>query len=201
MNVFPIITKKKQQLYEKIYLSHENLQNNIPCICGYYGRACRNMNNKADSMLCNGCTLSLFVSTVEAILKCCNEKEKIGVEHLFDSDIYDIQAKLKEKTIKADFSYIESVLEYLIEDQKYISGTDYQRLLIVMVLKQVVYCLITNCAECCFPNNRFLLALFIQEGIYLCFDNMLLFFLSQNLAKNIFPVKRDGANTIYQPNY
>lgn len=116
MNIFPIITKEKQKLYEEIYLRHSDLQNNIPCICGYYGRACRNMDKTANSMLCNGCTLSLFVSTVEAIRECCVEKENIGIKYLYDSDINDIQSKLREKTIKVDFSYIQSILQYLTEE-------------------------------------------------------------------------------------
>ena len=89
MNIFPISTQEKQKLYESIYLNNTDLKNNIPCICGYYGRACRNMDNKANSMLCNGCTLSLFISTVEAILEVCNEKENIGIEHY--------SRKIKEK--------------------------------------------------------------------------------------------------------
>ena len=32
----------------------------VPCICGYYGRACRQMNDKADRMLCTGCALAEF---------------------------------------------------------------------------------------------------------------------------------------------
>lgn len=116
MNIFPIITKEKQKMYEEIYLRHPDLHNNIPCICGCYGRACRNMDETANSMLCNSCTLSLFVSIVEAILECCAEKENIGIEHLHDSDIYDIQNKLRKKTIKADFFYIEHILQYLTEE-------------------------------------------------------------------------------------
>lgn len=115
-NIFPVITKKKQEIYEKIYVKHKNLSNNIPCICGYYGRACRNMDCTANSMLCNGCTLSLFIATVDAILERCDEKENIGIEHLYDSDIYDIQEKLKAKTIKTDFTYIENILKYLTEE-------------------------------------------------------------------------------------
>lgn len=65
--MFPTITKKKQELYERMCLSNAELKNNIPCICGYYGRACRQMNDKADRMLCKGCSLSIFVSTVEAL--------------------------------------------------------------------------------------------------------------------------------------
>ena len=32
----------------------------VPCICGYYGRACRQMNDKADRFLCTGCALAEF---------------------------------------------------------------------------------------------------------------------------------------------
>lgn len=111
MSIYPTITKEKQKLYEKTCLSNDKFQNEVPFICGVYGRACRNMDDKANSALCEGCTLSLFVSTVETILDISKEKEDIGIESLYDSDIYDIQARLKEKVIDAKFSYIESVLD------------------------------------------------------------------------------------------
>lgn len=115
MSIFPVITKEKQRMYEKMYLDNEKFKNNVPCICGYYGRACRQMNNKADRMLCNGCELSIFVSTLEAILEVSNDKEKIGIKSLYDSDIYDVQSKLKEKCINAKYSYIENVLDELVK--------------------------------------------------------------------------------------
>lgn len=115
MSIFPIITKEKQKMYEKIYLDSEKFENNVPCICGYYGRACRQMNDKADRMLCNGCELSIFVSTVETILEVSNEKEKIGIKSLYDSDIYDVQSKLKEKCINVKYSYIENILDELVK--------------------------------------------------------------------------------------
>lgn len=116
MSIFPVITKEKQKLYEKIFLDNKKLKNNIPCICGYYGRACRNMDDTANSMLCNGCTLSIFVSTVEAILEVSNEKEKNGIKSLYDSDIYDIQSKLKDKCINVEYAYIENVLDKLVKE-------------------------------------------------------------------------------------
>lgn len=115
MSIFPTITKKKQEFYEKIYLKHTDLNNHIPEICGYYGRACRRMDDKADRILCQGCTLSIFISTVNEILKCCDKKAEIGIKRLYDSDIYDIQEELNKKALKVDFSYIEKVLDYLIE--------------------------------------------------------------------------------------
>lgn len=113
MSIFPIVTKEKQEMYEKIFVNDELLSNDIPCICGYYGRACRNMNDIANSRLCNGCSLSIFISTVDAIIEKCNEKEKIGIKSLYDSDIYDIQEMLKKKCVNVKFSYIETILEHL----------------------------------------------------------------------------------------
>lgn len=113
MNMFPIITKEKQKTYENIFIDDELLLNNIPEICGYYGRACRQMDNKADRMLCNGCSLSIFISTVDAIIEVSNEKQKISINSLYDSDVYDIQDKLEEKCINVEFSYIETILEHL----------------------------------------------------------------------------------------
>lgn len=115
MSIFPVITEGKQKSYEKIAKSNRYIKNKIPCICGYYGRACRNMNNTANSMLCTSCSLSKFVSTVEAIVERMDEKEKMGIEKLYDSDIRDVQLKLQKKSILVEYSYIENVLDALIK--------------------------------------------------------------------------------------
>ena len=61
--------------------------------------------------------LRKFVLTVEAINEQCNAKEKIGIDYLFDSDIYEIQEKLKQKYVyDAKFSYIENVLKFLVKE-------------------------------------------------------------------------------------
>lgn len=118
--MFPIITSKKQKEFEK-YCIRNNITSdeskcNVPCICGYYGRACRQTNDEANRMICLDCLLRIFVSTVETIIEICNEKEKIGINHLYDSDILDIQSKLKKEcVIDVECSYIENVLNYLIE--------------------------------------------------------------------------------------
>lgn len=115
MSIFPVITEGKQKAYEEIVKNNKFLKNNIPCICGYYGRACRHMNNTANSMLCTGCSLSKFVSTVEAIVEIMDEKEKMGIEKLYDSDIRTIQLKLQKKSILVEYSYIENVLDALVK--------------------------------------------------------------------------------------
>lgn len=118
--MFPIITSKKQKEFEK-YCIRNNITSdeskcNVPCICGYYGRACRQTNDEANRMICLDCSLRIFVSTVETIIEICDEKEKIGISHLYDSDILDIQSKLKKEcVIDVECSYIENVLNYLIE--------------------------------------------------------------------------------------
>lgn len=48
MEMFVTITKERQELYEKLYTDNSELNNNVPYICGLYGRVCRQMNNKAD---------------------------------------------------------------------------------------------------------------------------------------------------------
>lgn len=118
--MFPIITNEKQKVFEESCIKNkvgsDESECKIPCICGYYGRACRQMNDKADRMLCLDCSLRIFVSTVETIIEICNEKEKIGISHLYDSDILDIQSELKKEcVIDVECSYIENVLNYLIE--------------------------------------------------------------------------------------
>lgn len=115
-SIFPIITKEKQTLYEEILSGNSDLQNAIPELCGYYGRACRCMNAEADRVLCRGCSLAVFVSTVDAIVETCNEKEAIGIKNLYDSDIYDIEKKLEKKCIHVDFTYIEKVLDNLTKN-------------------------------------------------------------------------------------
>lgn len=56
--MFPIITNEKQKAFEenciKNKVGSDESECKIPCICGYYGRACRQMNDKADRMLCTG---------------------------------------------------------------------------------------------------------------------------------------------------
>ena len=114
MEIFPVITDEKQKIYEKVFLENEELQNDVPCICGYYGRACRNMNGQANSMLCTHCSLQIFASTVEAIIEQCDEKETLEIEFLYDSDILDIQTKLKNDAVNVECSYIETILDALV---------------------------------------------------------------------------------------
>lgn len=62
--MFPIITSEKQKAFERKLIKNkvgsDESECKIPCICGYYGRACRRMNDKADKMLCTGCALAEF---------------------------------------------------------------------------------------------------------------------------------------------
>lgn len=62
--MFPFITDEKQKAFEesciKNGITSEESKCKVPCICGYYGRACRQMNNRADRMLCIGCALAEF---------------------------------------------------------------------------------------------------------------------------------------------
>lgn len=63
--MFPTITSKKQKEFEKNCIRNniasDESKCNVPCICGYYGRACRQMNEKADRFLCTGCALAEFI--------------------------------------------------------------------------------------------------------------------------------------------
>lgn len=118
--MFPIITDEKQKAFEenciKNHIINDESECKAPCICGYYCRACRQTNDEENRMICLDCSLRIFVSTVEAIIETCDEKEKIGISHLYDSDILDIQSKLKKECIiDVEYSYIENVLNYLIE--------------------------------------------------------------------------------------
>ena len=61
--MFAIITSEKQKAFEAQATTTE--KEKIPCICGYYGRACYQMGKDegANWMLCNGCPLAKFSET------------------------------------------------------------------------------------------------------------------------------------------
>lgn len=60
-NTFPIITNEKQKQFEAT-LTGNSKEFYIPCICGYYGRACRQINKEegANRALCDMCSLSKY---------------------------------------------------------------------------------------------------------------------------------------------
>ena len=62
--MFPVITSEKQTEFEENCLINVIRGNEceyyVPSICGCYGRACRQMNDKADRRLCEGCSLAKF---------------------------------------------------------------------------------------------------------------------------------------------
>lgn len=63
-SIFPIITEKKQKDFEesciKTGIASVESECGVPCICGYYGRACNQMDDKTDRFLCIGCALAEF---------------------------------------------------------------------------------------------------------------------------------------------
>lgn len=59
--IFPIITPERQRTYEQTAIQAGiHSTDAVPCICGYYGRACRRMDNPngANLRLCDGCALA-----------------------------------------------------------------------------------------------------------------------------------------------
>lgn len=116
MSIFPVITKEKQQMYEDFCKVNNPV--GIPCICGYCGRACRQMGSEADTANCMECGLSVFVSTVDAIKKRCDEKQRAGIRSLHYFDVTCIWNKLGDKGINVKFEYIERVLKHLTEEVK-----------------------------------------------------------------------------------
>lgn len=58
--MFAIITSEKQKAFESQATAAE--KEKVPCICGYYGRACRQMDKDegANRMLCHRCPLARF---------------------------------------------------------------------------------------------------------------------------------------------
>lgn len=63
MKTFPIITKTAQKEFEHCAMG-TSVKEEIPCICGYYGRVCRQMEKEegANRALCMGCPLAVFVA-------------------------------------------------------------------------------------------------------------------------------------------
>lgn len=62
--MFATVTEEKQKQFEK-YCIENNIGSNekecgVPCICGYYARACRSMGEKANSFLCTNCKFAEF---------------------------------------------------------------------------------------------------------------------------------------------
>ena len=61
--IFPIITPECQRTYEQTAIQAGTRSTDaVPCICGYYGRACRRMDNPkgANLRLCDGCALAAY---------------------------------------------------------------------------------------------------------------------------------------------
>lgn len=58
--MFPIITEDIQKKFESTHADNTSME--LPIICGFYGRACRQMGKAegANRMLCNGCALAAY---------------------------------------------------------------------------------------------------------------------------------------------
>lgn len=82
MHVFPIITLDIQKDFE-----NSDRKEKTPDICGYYGRACRQMNASegANRSLCDGCPLARFARVQEltqeldAMEKICKRAQALGI--------------------------------------------------------------------------------------------------------------------------
>ena len=64
--IFPIITPEHQRTYEQTAIqAGVRSTDAVPCICGYYGRACRRMDNPegASLRLCDGCALAAYYAS------------------------------------------------------------------------------------------------------------------------------------------
>ncbi len=63
LRVFPIVTGSIQKCFEKTYTGKKE----VPCICGYFGRACRQMEKSegANRGLCDCCPLAEYAAQEE----------------------------------------------------------------------------------------------------------------------------------------
>lgn len=68
LRVFPVITEDRQQAYEQTAQQASDTDG-TPLICGFYGRACRRMNDPegANRALCNGCKLSEYCKAADML--------------------------------------------------------------------------------------------------------------------------------------
>lgn len=62
-SIYPIITREKQAAFEAKF--GDTQKHEIPCICGYCGRGCRQMEGKADRAICTGCPLATFARNAQ----------------------------------------------------------------------------------------------------------------------------------------
>ena len=113
---YALVTKERQELYESLYLKNKKLKNEVPSVCGYYGRECPCIGKQADASICKRCSLSKFILTVEEILKKCEYKERLGIKSIYDSDILDIHEELERQGVDTDYSYVETLLNYFTQD-------------------------------------------------------------------------------------
>ena len=114
ISIFPTITEKIQCLYEDFAFLNGDVKykEDIPCICGYYGRACRHMNDMANSVLCTNCLLSNFASVVEAAEEYCKLKG-CKLQELNKNSCEKIHVELQNKVVRVKIDFIEDVINYL----------------------------------------------------------------------------------------
>lgn len=131
--MFPIITSEKQKAFEE-NCKENNIAGNeseckVPSICGYYGRACRQMDDKADRFLCTGCALAEFgkkeyIFTISynfdgsSVAKKCETMEE-AIKMLHEYLVEEVN------TIKKESGYDPSVLEWSEDDVVLVYAEDY----------------------------------------------------------------------------
>ena len=89
--------------------------NGMPCIPTFlttFGTSPRNENK----FHCNNCSLRIFALACEAIKEQYDDKESLGIDYLYDSDILEIQEILENNHIHVNPSYIETILESLANE-------------------------------------------------------------------------------------
>lgn len=113
-----MITKNKQVYYNDFCKTCSNLTEFVPTDCGENGVNCNNMDKvfSNENNICIHCGLYKFVKTVDSIVERCDEKAAIGIEKLYDSDIYDVTVDLKNKGINVSVTYVSQVLDYITKE-------------------------------------------------------------------------------------
>lgn len=120
MSIFPTITEKTQSLYEDFAFLDKDTKykEDIPCICGYYGRACRKMNHTANSVLCTDCPLSNFASVMNTVEEYRRVKG-CKLQELNTNSYEEIHRMLQNKAVRVKVDIIENVVNYLKRESMY----------------------------------------------------------------------------------
>lgn len=113
---FPIITVALQREFEQTNRYTEA----IPCICGYFGRACRQMEKieGANRAICIGCELAEYVKERLQKMGRCDRIIQIANEENICCDVWDENEHIVAVKIdRGDWKHDHLRLKLLVKEQ------------------------------------------------------------------------------------